>query len=189
MRKNIGIIVGGFKPLTRGHWNLISQASAECDEVRLIVSTKDRARPGEFPITWSQMHMVWSSFIESKLPSNVKVTYSPSPMTVALNLLIEANKNVNNHDTFVIYSDPVDMKANYSARVREKYINRLLADDQIVFKDVSRTTSRTDKPMSGTLMRQHLQSGNKPAFISGLPAPLQVYGSEIFQILREPENV
>jgi len=180
MRQTIGLIAGGFKPLTRGHWALIEKASNECDLVHLVISSKDRERPGELPIRWEQMGKVWNEFIVPRLPKNVKATFSSAPIRNIMDILISANADENNLNTYFIYSDPADIAANYPDRAREKYMKRLLGNDQIVFKEIERTGGNN---ISGTIMRKHIADGDLKSFIAGLPGPVQMFGPEIFRIL------
>lgn len=188
MRKTIGLIAGGFKPLTIGHWVLIERASAECDTVFLFISKKDRVRPGEHPIYWTQMRQVWSSFLIKALPSNVKPTFSEAPIKNIMDVLNAANKNQDNLNTYIIYSDEVDREANYPERAQEKYMSRLLANDQVIFQDIKRI-SRPGGTVSGTLMRKYLETGDLWSFISGLPKPVRIYGPEIFRLLGGKKTI
>lgn len=184
MRQTIGLIAGGFKPLTKGHWVLIDKASRECDKVHLIISSKDRARPGELPIQWEQMEKVWTEFIIPRLPGNVEATFSSAPIRNVMDILMAANAEEENYNTYFIYSDPVDIAANYPERAQKKYMNRLMANDQVVFRASERVAAgKGDAMISGTLMRKFLSSGDKKAFIAGLPGPVQMFGPEIYRVL------
>lgn len=180
MREVIGLISGGFKPLTKGHYFLIQQAAKECDKVFLFVSTKDRARTGEIPLTWEQMAPVWKQFLEKAMPKNVKVVYHPAPIRGTMDTLIEANADPANENTYIVYSDAEDLAKNFPERAKQKYMNRLLANDQVIFKPFERAAGVN---ISGTKMRQFLQTGDIKSFISGLPEPVQLYGPKIFQML------
>lgn len=182
MRKVIGLIAGAFKPMTQGHWFLVEKASKECDVVYLYVSNKDRIRKGELPITWEQMKPVWERYLLKVMPSNVKVRFVDLPIKYVMDTLIEADADVNNNNTYIIYSDPEDMSKNYNERAQKKYMSRLLANDQVMFRTVDRSSS-TEKPVSGTLLRKYLQNGNVKLFIAGLPKPIRVYGLDIYHLL------
>lgn len=182
MRQTIGLIAGGFKPLTRGHWAIIELASIECDVVKLVVSTKDRARPGELPVLWTQMKQVWDEFILGALPSNVEVIFSPAPIRNIIDILSEANQDENNHDSFFIYSDPEDMAANYPQRAKDAYMSRLIDNDQVDFR-LQQRGKRPGEGISGTMVRKFLASGDMKQFIAALPRPIRLYGPEIYRIL------
>jgi len=180
MRETIGLIAGGFKPLTRGHFSLIRRAAEESDRVLLFVSTGDRARPGEVPVTWSQMESVWKKFLLRALPENVTVKFLSHPIKGVIDTLSAANTDPNNLNTFIIYSDSEDMASNYPPRAQQKYFPRLLQNDQVIFKPFERTTGIN---ISGTKMRNFLGTGNIKGFTSGLPEPVQPFGAEIFKML------
>ena len=86
---HIGLIAGGFKPFTAGHYFLVESAAKENDLVHLFVSTKDRTRPGELPITWKQMKQVWKILVRG-LPKNVEVHFSDNPTTDQFQILTSA---------------------------------------------------------------------------------------------------
>lgn len=186
MHKVIGLIGGGFKPLTKGHYFLIESAAKECDHVHVFVSTKGRERPGELSILWSDMEQVWKQFLEKAMPKNVSIEYSPAPVGNIMGLLKRANADSANNNTYIIYTDVTDLEKNFPARAKEKYMNRLLANDQIIFKGFKRQSGLN---ISGTMMRQYLERGNLKAFIEGLPKPVRIYGPEIFRILGGKSEV
>lgn len=184
MRQTIGLIGGGFKPFTKGHYHLVEKAAGECDEVILFVSTGDRKRKGEVPITWNQMNPVWEKFLKKAMPANVKVVFHFQPIKGIIDTLIEANDDVvaepRNNNTYIIYSDPEDMAGNFSQKTQLKYFPRLFKNHQVIFKPIERASGVN---ISGTQMRNFLATGNVKAFIEGLPKPVQVYGPDIFKML------
>ena len=159
----IGIIAGSFKPLQSGHYALISMAARDNDEVHLYVSLSDRARPGEVPIVGADMKKLWDETIEPSLPANVTVTYGGSPIGHVYKELGDADK-AGSHDTFSIYSDPGDLKANYATL--GKYAGNLLAHGQIKLRPIERSETVN---VSGTQMRQWLGVGDKVNFTKHLP--------------------
>ena len=181
IRKQIGIIPGGFKPYTKGHHFLVTKASSENDLVYLFVGMGNRIRPGQVPIMWSDMQTIWG-FIEGILPSNVEVSYVSNPIGSAINVLGEADSEGDNVSTFRLYGDPEDLKKNFTDAKLSKYAPSLVDNDQIIIMPVERTSNIN---ISGTMMRQYLQDGNRDAFIDGLPDQLTKFGIEIFEILRQ----
>ena len=181
-RKTIGLIAGGFKPFTTGHYNLVQKASTECDEVKLFVSVGDRKREGELPLTWTQMQPIWNEYLEPAITKlgNVDVVYAKTPIRSIYELLIDANADEDNMNTYVIYSDPEDMKKSYSDATQMKYWPRLLDNDQILLHMVDRGETGG---ISGTVMRKALAKGDIEAFIAGLPEPVKLYGPAIFDML------
>lgn len=182
-RKTIGLIAGGFKPFTAGHYNLVQRASSECDKVKLFVSTGDRARKGELAITWAQMQTVWNDYLETAINNlgNVDIVYTKTPIRSVIDLLIEANADITDMNTDIIYSDPEDMSNNFSDRVQDKYWPWLKANDQVILQPVGREEAGN---ISGTVMRKALAKGDRKAFIAGLPEPVRLYGPDIFERLR-----
>lgn len=182
-RKTIGLIAGGFKPYTAGHYNLAQKASSECDRVIIFVSTGDRIRKGELPLTWAQMQPIWNDYLEPAIKKlgNVNVKYVVNPIRSIMDLLIDANEDENNLNTYQIYSDPEDMGSNYSEKVQDKYWPRLKENDQVMLRPVDREETGG---ISGTVMRKALAQGKKKAFIAGLPEPVRIYGPAIFDALR-----
>ncbi len=178
-RKQVGIIPGGFKPYTKGHHFLVTKASSENDLVYLLVGKSDRVRPGQVPIMWSDMQTIWS-FIEGVLPSNVKVAYVSNPVGSSFEILQKAEEKGDNVSTFKLYGDPEDLGKNFTEAKLSKYVPSLSENDQIIIMPVERTSTGN---ISGTMMRQYLQDGNRDAFIDGLPAELRKSGIKIFKIL------
>ena len=184
VRKTIGLIAGGFKPFTAGHYNLVQKASSECDEVKLFVSIGDRKREGELPLTWAQMQPVWNEYLEPAIVKlgNVDVIYVRTPIRSIMELLIDANADANNYNSYYIYSDPEDAASNYSEEKQMKYWPRLVENDQIEIKMIDRGETGG---ISGTVMRKALAKGNVKAFIAGLPEPVKLYGPAIFDMLKQ----
>ena len=182
-RKTIGLIAGGFKPFTAGHYNLVQKASSECDEVKLFVSTGDRKREGELPLTWRQMQPVWNQYLEPAITKlgNVDVVYVRTPIRSIMELLIDANEDTNNYNSYNIYSDPEDAANNYSEQKQMRYWPRLLQNDQILLQMVDRGETGG---ISGTVMRKALAKGDMKAFIAGLPEPVRLYGPAIYGMIK-----
>jgi citrate lyase synthetase len=174
----IALIAGSFKPLTRGHYSLISLASQDNDEVHLFISIKDRARKGEYPIKWDTMKKVWEDFIIPVLPSNVEVHFSENPTSDQFNVLEEAEKNPFEYNTYIVYSAEDDIKRYNNIRVKEKTLPFLFSNDQLIFKSLPRND------VSATRARQALASGDLVEFVSLMPPPLMQKGHQIFDLLR-----
>jgi len=183
-RKTIGLIAGGFKPFTAGHYNLVQKASRECDEVKLFVSTGDRKRSGELPLSWEQMQPIWNEYLVPAITNlgNIDVVYARTPIRSIMELLIDANADVNNYNSYYVYSDPEDTINNYSQKAQMKYWPRLVENDQFELKMIDRGETGG---VSGTVMRKALAKGNIKAFIAGLPEPVKLYGPAIFDSLRQ----
>jgi len=66
--KRTGLVFGGFKPFTTGHYARCRQAMASCDQTILIYSTKPRGEDDE-EITQSSLEKMWkiiTPVLESK---------------------------------------------------------------------------------------------------------------------------
>lgn len=183
MRKTIALIGGGFKPFTKGHYMLVSQAASEADEVYLFVSTGDRARPGQLPIFWaSQMKKIWDTYLEKAMPSNTQVEYVKNPTSAMWTVLGNANDDSNDHNTYLIFGGDDDLPRYFTEKSQLKYIPRLVENDQIEL----RTFSREDNVnISGTELRNFIVKGELESFTHWLPEPVQRYGQEIFNILAQ----
>lgn len=164
----VGLIALSAKPLHVGHHELIMLASQECDVVHAYVSTSDRIRKGEVPVYGHDMITIWTDMIEPILPDNVKVEYGGSPVGKIWSELGEENL-VPVDKSFIIYSDPHDITANFPERSLIKYAGNLYKAGLVTLRAVSRSET-TD--ISGTEMRQFLSDDNRLAFIHNLPKGL-----------------
>lgn len=175
----IGIVAGSYKPYHAGHDELIRLAASESDVVKLYISTSDRKRKGELPISGTTMEKIWHNFIEPSLPKNVEITYGGSPIRKVYEFL-GAENEAGSEDTYVIYSDPDDLSRNFPEGSLEKYMGDLYNRGRIVLEPIQRTST---VDVSGTKMRRWLETGNSEAFIDHLAQPLQVHGEEIWEML------
>lgn len=173
----IGLIAGSFKPLHAGHYEMIKSAARECDELHLYVSLSDRKRPGEIPILGTDMKTIWTRYIEPTLPSNIIVHYGGSPVANIYKELEDSQTNTT--DTFVIYSDPVDLAHNFSEEALGKWTKTLWDNGQIVRQPIERSSTVN---VSGTKMRQFIASRDRESFIANMPR--EVDGEAIWNILQ-----
>lgn len=177
--KTIGLIPGGFKPYTAGHHSLVELAAKECDEVHLFVSTKDRVRQGEVPIYGKDMLKIWQSYLEPVLPSNVSVSYVSVPVSAVYDDLKGAEE-IGEDVSFKIYSDEEDI-LKYKDESLKRVAPKLFKKGRIKRRGVSRQET---VPVSGTMMRGLIASGDVEKFISLLPQGAQKNGKKIFAILK-----
>lgn len=186
MAKVIALIAGSFKPYTAGHHYLVSNAAQAVDQVLLFVSNRDRARPGEFPITWeNSMELVWKNYIENILPPNVKVKYVSTPVRAIYEYLIAADKK-NADNLYVVYSDAEDMAMNYSPASLKKYFPNLSTNKKIKLRPMERGV---DSPnVSGTMLRKFLDTGKIEKFSEYLPEPLRPNAKNIAKLLKSPKK-
>jgi hypothetical protein len=130
------------------------------------------------------MQLVWDKYLLKVLPSNVVVEFVKTPIKNVMDILIEANSDINNYNTYMIYSDPKDRSTNFPDRALQKYMSRLIANDQVIFRDIRRENDGSGgSNVSGTLLRSFLQNGDVESFIAGLPKPVRPYGQKIYKIL------
>lgn len=170
----IGMIAMAAKPLHAGHFGLIKRAADENDEVNVYVSTVDRIRRGQYPITGSQMLEVWG-ILTQIMPGNVNIYYVDNPVRAIYEQLGAEEERIAGGDWNVadyrIYSDPDDTFTNYPTRSMEKYFPQMWKDHLITLQSVTRTST---VDVSGTRMRQWLATGDRQSFIDHLPEPLSV---------------
>ena len=171
--KRIGLIPVSGKPYHAGHHYLVDRAASENEEVILFVSTSDRKRKGEFPILGTAMQRVWKEELEAIMPSNVSVVYGGSPVQKVYEEIGAACEIDGVDETYVVYSDPTDTAQNYPEKNREKYMQPLCDQGQVVFaaeENPGAFTRGTGSPnVSGTKMREALQDGKFKQFADGMP--------------------
>lgn len=188
MRKTVALIGGGFKPFTKGHYMLVKQAASKADEVNLFVSTSNRVRPGQLPVFWDeQMETIWKQYLEKSMPNNVTVHYVSNPNRATYAFLEDADKNEEDHNTYVIFGGGDDIPKYYPEKSLRKYMPRLMDNDQLETQTFDRAEGGVDDvaAVSGTKMRQSVVGGDVVEFTKGLPEPVQRYGQEIFDILAK----
>lgn len=177
--KSIALVPISGKPIHAGHWGLIELASDECDEVRLFISTSDRARKGEIPIYGRDTKRIWDDYLEPALPSNVEVVYGGSPVQRVFADLEDAEEIGDKTTTYVIYSDVEDI-----LKFTDEFLSRsapsLFERDQIRLRGVDRNETVN---VSGTRMRSFLEKSDVRNFKKFLPHPVQQYSDEILSIL------
>jgi hypothetical protein len=158
---------------------LIRLAANECDRVIVFVSTSDRNRPGELPISGTTMNTIWRMHIEPTLPSNVEVVYGGSPIAHVKDALISADDD-GARLTYAVYGDTNDIALNFpvghrSARSAEteKYAPNLVSSGRFIPRGVSRESTIN---VSGTAMREFLKNNDKASFVANLPKTLDADG-------------
>lgn len=174
-----GLVAMSAKPYHAGHDGLVRLAAAENDIVKLYVSTSDRKRRGELPISGAVMAEIWTRFIEPSLPGNVQVEYGGSPIRKVYQFL-GAENEAGSDDRYVIYSDPEDMARNFPQRNLEKYVGDIYNRGNVQLEPIHRTAT---VDISGTQMRAWLEQGDSESFIAHLPGPLRPHGEEIWTML------
>ncbi len=55
----IGIVAGGFKPFTSGHFSKVALSDKECDKTLLLYSSAERSRGGGVELQSEQLELMW----------------------------------------------------------------------------------------------------------------------------------
>lgn len=199
MSRTIGIVPGSFKPYHAGHDALLRMAAAENDVVYLLASISSRGST-----SGDVMSQIWDEYILPTLPGNViPEVGGGSPVSKVYQLLQDAEEE-GSDDIFRIYSDSGDIK-KYTPKALSKSAPTLYAagrktnakgeeeDDEDVSKRIElRGVPRTDTVnVSGTKMREYLETGEMDKFIENLPPSIQGQGEEIFEKLggKKPTDI
>lgn len=176
----IGLVPMSAKPYHAGHDMLVRIAASECDAVKLFVSTSNRERRGEMPISGQAMEEIWKKYISHTIPSNVQIEYGGSPVGKVFLELANA-KTGNSPDVYVIYSDDVDIELNFPDAKMKKF-DPLLIEKRGINREQT-------VPISGTKMRLALQNGDITAFSQFLPDGIRAFSKEIIEMLRGENNL
>lgn len=174
----IALVAMSAKPYHAGHDGLVRIAAAENDEVKLFVSLADRKRPGEIPIMGADMKQIWTRLIEPSLPANVDVSYVASPVRSVYEALGAANEANDDETLFRVYGDPTDIAQNFPEKSLDKYAGGLQQRGQIELVPTKRTSTVN---VSGTKMRQYLESGDEASFVKNMPPAID--GRAVWSIL------
>ena len=184
--ETIGLVPLSAKPYHAGHHALVTMAAEQNDKVVVFVSTSDRKRTGEFPISGADMERIWKEEIERILPSNVTPVYGGSPVRNVYETLGEANE-VGGAEKYTIYSDPEDTELNYPVCNRIKYFPDLYESGMVSCaaetspESVTRGAGTPD--ISGTKMRAALDNNDFETFAAGMPEGIDA--RRVFDILQQ----
>ena len=148
---------GGFKPPTKGHFDLVKKALDDNKEIdKFIIYVGGGARDG---ITQEQSMQIWQMYKEI-LGNKVEIVPSKNPIG---DILRYAKNNLEEKVYFVIGAregreDDLADVAQRTAGVEEKYPNTEV-----------KLVMTPGGEMSGTNARKALKSGNKDKFFTYLP--------------------
>ena len=158
--KKVAIIPMAAKPFHAGHDSLIKAAIDDGnDSVIVLVSTGGREA-----LTFKDMIPMWRDYyvpgIKAQHGNKVVVRFTDAP---GRETLLTASDLAKRGQAIVsIYGDEEDAPARAQAVVDK--------DPSLKGKVVARVVARkTTSGVSGTEMRSHLESGDKSAFVAGLP--------------------
>jgi hypothetical protein len=196
-KNTVALIPMGAKPFHKGHFELIQIAAKECDNVIVFGSLADRKQAGEFPIDGKAYLKFWHDMFIPILPKNVKFKFSDKPiLAVYIQLRWFEQSFVQDKiapPTIRIYSDPTDLKDNWSDEVfmdpKRAGCPTLFNANKIERKEIVRGSMTTD--ISGTKMRQFLQNNDKESFMKNLPPVTDKQKEEIWNTLvsAKPKEV
>jgi cytidyltransferase-like protein len=191
----IGLVPMSAKPYHEGHHWLVKKAADENDRIIVFVSTSDRKKKGEFPISGKAMIKIWKEELEEIMPENTEIIYGGSPVRHVYSTIgSAANANsdndpttINDDDVYSIYSDYTDTLKNYPEKNRNKYMQPLYDEGQVKFpaeeKSQEFTRGGGAPDISGTSMRAFLQEDDFESFKNGLPQGTDA--QNIWDILKD----
>jgi hypothetical protein len=205
-RRIIGIVPMAAKPLHAGHWNIIEKASEECDIVYLLVSGKSRTSD-DITITGDQMGEIWMKILKNYLPNNVKLSFTPSPIS-ATSGIISSFVNEKNIVFYVYSGEPdatrgddiilakakstAESKGGETGRVESRVIETMYIPIDVKnlqgfeqLKSLPGYSGLEDKErVSGTLMRLLLKYGIEDVFFELLPSISNGDKERMWEILK-----
>jgi cytidyltransferase-like protein len=164
----IGYYPGSFKPLHRGHYESILKAKELVDELIVIASAGDRARPGEFPLSGEASRVYMETYIEPALATHgisLEVV-SGSPVRATY----DAIKEISEPDiTIYLFAGPEDLSRYNKASLIRNFPD-LMTKRRIVVKPTSVITGENENVrISGTATRKALAAKDLETFRSMLP--------------------
>jgi hypothetical protein len=181
--ESIGLIPIAGKPLHIGHWKLIEKAANENERVIVYTSTSNRIKKGEFPIYGEDFIKIWTDIFVPALPNNVKVKFVDSPVRAVMHEISwfeqRATQDAVSSPTINLYSDESDVDVNFKEEDLQKFPT-LLKANKINKVGVKRTSTVN---VSGTKMREFLQTNDKVSFLKNLPPVSNKDKEEIWNTL------
>jgi hypothetical protein len=163
--KRVAVIPMAAKPFHAGHDSLIKAAIDDGnDSVIVLVSTGGREA-----LDFKDMIPMWRDYyvpgIKARYGNKVVTRFTDAPGRETL--LTASDLAKRGQAVVSIYGDEEDAPARAQAVVSKDPSLK----DKVVPRVVTRTTT---SGVSGTDMRSHLESGDKSAFVAGLPTWLDV---------------
>jgi cytidyltransferase-like protein len=178
---SIGFYPGSFKPFHRGHYESILDAKKHVDKLMVIVSTADRIRPREFPLSGQASVQYIEKYIKPALEErgiNVVVT-STSPVKYTFDSVVEldGSKDIEVY----LFAGQEDMdRFNQQALLRN--FPNLVADDRIHAVETKTIVGDTQR-FSGTAAREIIKNNDLKAFKEILP-PIKAVQRDAAEILE-----
>jgi len=167
--KIIGLIPGAMKPFHAGHNYLVQSAIAECDEVILWTSTKDRDS-----IKGKNMQKVWTDIIQPLVPS-LNVRFVKSPIGAVFDYLYDDSKVENVHR---IYGGTEDADRFSKAPMIQRFPLLSIINVAEAYPELNNRIGA-----KGEWVRDAIKAGNHEKFRSYLPDFLKPHAKEYLKIL------
>lgn len=181
-KTKIGLIIGAFKPYTKGHHFLITKAAKENDYVHLFISQNDRKRKQEHPVYCEKMNIVWDLYLKNILPTNVIIFKEKNPIISVFNELkkIDSENNLKNIFQFYIGEEEVQRYCLTNEKLNKNYPN-LFKNNLLNIVKINRAINNN---VSGTLARKGLKNKNFELFSECLPNEISELNKQnIFNLL------
>jgi len=155
-QKTIGLFGGGFKPPTKGHFEVILKALQQHPKLdKLIVFVGAKSRDG---ITQQQSLDIWEEY-KKILPTNVDIIPSPKPPIGAIYSYAK-----NNPEEKIIWI--IGARDGNEDDIRD-IVSRSSSLEK--HRNLTLSTINTPGGVSGTLAREALLNGEKESFFNYLP--------------------
>ena len=175
----VGLVPVSAKPYHAGHHYLVELAAKSNDKVIVFVSTSDRYRREEYPVSGDAMKKIWVNEILSILPENVEVVFGGSPVRKVYEAIGDACESGDIETSYKIYSDVVDTKQNYPVENRNKYMNPLWSGGLVEFPAETLPEAfirgATAPDIRGEDVRRHLANNDFVSFSSCMPPEMNSY--------------
>ena len=156
---NIALYPGGYKPPHIGHYRAAKQALKEgADKVIVFVGPKERDG-----ITQNMSIALWKLYTQ-----NDPIEIRPAGVSPVRDVYDFVELEAEDGDTLLFIKGKKDSEDPRFARISDyaTKVNKNINKDFINIDDIK---SRSDKPVSGTLMRSYIKNNDKESFIDGLP--------------------
>ena len=149
----IGIIAGGFKPFTSGHFAKVALSSRECEKTVLLYSSADRSRGGGVGLQSDQLELMWkllSPKMKDAFGSSLVIKdASPWPISAVYGIIKCATRSISHpvqserkralgflrnfeiHDTIshiTVYGSQEDLDKRFARHVRENNSYKMFDD-------------------------------------------------------------
>jgi len=155
---DIALYPGGYKPPHIGHYKASSEALGQADKIIVFVGPKERDG-----ITQAMSIKLWQLYTQND-PIEIRKA-GVSPVRDVYDFVeLEAEDG----DTLYFIKGEKDSEDPRFVRI-PSYAEKFNKKINIKYIDVPDQTSRTDKEVSGRLMRDYIKNQDKESFIDGLP--------------------